>query len=414
MLVYLIMGGEFYGAGGWAKYIRLLAYYLTNNGQRVKIVCKKGNIFSVGADVNTESYYKITTHVLKSGKASLLYLMTGAGLPNPLTVFLGAIKLAKDIKCERDSQKVLHVHDIDSSLLIGFLIKKLFKLPLIVQIHGFPLKELKIELMETKPMLSNFIWFLTMSWHTLALKIIKNHATLVLVNNDEVKHFYSSCNIRSKKLEVIKSAINLKEYKQYLLERNEARSLLGLSVSKDMFVIGYIGALSLTKNVKTLIKAFSDIQKTYPEMKVKLLIIGNGPMRPILEECVKRYGIDGYVSFLGYIPDAYRFLNAMDIFVLPSLSEGSPIALIEAMACGKAIIASDIPAIKEMVEDGKEALLFNPYSSEQLKEAILKLYRNSELRRALGENAKKKAEQYDVNVVFSKIVKIYQKVLRIK
>jgi glycosyltransferase involved in cell wall biosynthesis len=101
-------------------------------------------------------------------------------------------------------------------------------------------------------------------------------------------------------------------------------------------------------------------------------------------------------------------LNAIDIFVLPSLSEGSPFSLIEAMAAGKAIIASNIPAIREIVEDGKEALLFNPYIPEQLKEAILKLYHNPELRRKLGQNAEKKVKQYDINVVFPKIIEVYR------
>jgi glycosyltransferase involved in cell wall biosynthesis len=84
------------------------------------------------------------------------------------------------------------------------------------------------------------------------------------------------------------------------------------------------------------------------------------------------------------------------------------------MACGKAINASNISAIREMVEDGREAVLFDPHNPEQLKSLILKLYNNPELRVKLGENAKKKAKQYDDNVVFSKIVEIYQKVLRIK
>ncbi|MCC6005323.1 MAG: glycosyltransferase, partial [Thermofilum sp.] len=206
------------------------------------------------------------------------------------------------------------------------------------------------------------------------------------------------------------SAINLHECKKYLLPRDYARKILGLAES-EVVTIGYIGGLKPEKNVETLVKAFEGFVKSCPKAKAKLIIIGDGPTRPILEEYVRERGIENIVSFLGFIPNAYKLLNAIDIFVLPSLSEGSPIALIEAMSSGKAIIASDIPAIKELVEDGKEALLFDPRDPVQLKNLILKLYNDPELRKKLGENAKRKAEQYNVDVVFPKMLQIYKEVV---
>ena len=197
-----------------------------------------------------------------------------------------------------------------------------------------------------------------------------------------------------------------------MLPRKEARQHLGLTELENIVTIGYIGGLKPEKNLETLVKAFREFIKSCTEAKVRLIIIGDGPTRPILEEYVKENGIDGCTFFLGHVPDAYKFLNALDIFVLPSLSEGSPLSLVEAMVAGKAIIASDIPAIREIVEDGKEALLFNPHDPQQLKDLILTLYNNLELRKRLGENARRKARQYDVNVVFRKITQIYRDVLK--
>ena len=405
MLVYLILGGEFYGSGGWAKYVRELAHFLTSRSHRVKIICRMGKTFPDNAKIDVKLQSEIRS---KRKRVPLSYWM--AHLPNPLTAALGTIRLAREIRRDGGFPKVVHAHDLFSSFLIAFFIGKLLKVPYIIQIHGFPLREWEIKLMRAGPVFGNFIWFLTKMLHTIAVRLIKNGSTLVLINNNEVKSFYESYGISSNKLEVVPSAINLQEHERHLLPRKEAGQRLGLAELEDV-TVGYIGGLKPEKNVETLVKAFREFMKSCPRAKARLIIIGDGPTRPILEEYVKKHGIDGCTFFLGYIPNAYRFLNAIDIFVLPSLSEGSPFSLIEAMVAGKAIIASNIPATREMVEDGKEALLFDPHNPQQLKSLILTLYNNPKLREKLGENARRKAKQYDVNVIFPKILQIYKRVL---
>jgi len=413
MLIYLITGGEVYGAGGDSRYIRELASYLSSSGFCVKIVSRIGKFTLInGKSLTLTKIGNIGRNKLRSYGTSSLYFML-SHLPNPLTTILGTLKLVRDIKNERNSKKIIHIHDATSSLLIAFIVNKLFNIPFLVQIHGFPVKEQKIKLSKENSLLNDFVWFLTRTWHVIAVRLMKRCAML-LVNNKEVKSFYESYGIPYEMLEVAPSAVNLKKFIKSLLSENEARKCLGLASLKNIITIGFIGGLRPEKNVETLVKAFGELMRDFSELKASLIIIGDGPMRPILEEYVKEYGIDDFAFFLGYIPDAYKFLKAIDIFVLPSLSEGSPLSLIETMACGKAIIASDIPAIREIVENGKEALLFDSLSSEQLKEAILKLYHNPELRRELGENAKKKAKQYDIGVVFPQIVEVYRKVLRNK
>jgi glycosyltransferase involved in cell wall biosynthesis len=419
MLIYLITAGEVYDAEGVSRYIRELANYLSSNGFRIKIISRIGRITSISNKNliaskidNVNRVDKVDRHKFSKHTSSSLYFRL-SHLPNPLTTILGTLVLIRDIINECSSKKIIHVHDVTSSLLIALIASKIFNIPFLVQIHGFPVKEQKIKLSRENSSLNNFLWFLTKVWHDITIRVMKSCAML-LVNNREVKFFYESCGFPSEKLEVIPSALNFNEFEKCLLSKKEAEKCLGLSNLEETVTIGFIGGLRPEKNVEILVKAFGELVKEKPTLKVKLVIIGDGPTKPILEKYVKEYNIDNYTLFLGYIPNAHKFLHIIDIFVLPSLSEGSPIALIEAMACSKAIIASNIPAIKEIVEDGKEALLFDPYSSEQLKEAILKLYHNSELRRAIEENAKKKAKQYDVNIIFSKIVEIYQKVLRIK
>jgi len=388
MLIYLIFGGKFSGSGGRAKYIRELADFLTSHGYNVKFI------------------HRLDIH----RRVSSSYL--ASHFPNPLTVLWGTIRLVKDFKHDRAFLKVIHAHDISSSLLIAFFMWRLFKVPYIVQIHGFPLREWKIKMLQTSSFSGKLIWFLTKMLHTISAKLIMNSSSLVLVNNSEVKTFYKSCGIPSHKLEVMPSAINLQEHEKRLLPRSGARKYLGLTELKDIS-LGYIGGLRPEKNLETLVNAFREFISC-TKAKARLIIIGDGPLKSKLEKHVKEQGIGSYTYFFGYIPDAYRFLNGVDIFVLPSLSEGSPLSLIEAMGCRKAIIASHIPAIREMVEDGDEALLFDPHNPQQLKNLIIKLHKDQELRKKLGENARKKAKQYDVNAVFPKILQIYKRILELE
>lgn len=194
----------------------------------------------------------------------------------------------------------------------------------------------------------------------------------------------------------------------------DAERYLGMRGAKEFVSIGYIGGLKPGKNVEALIESFSRFLNNYPEANAKLVIIGDGPMKCILKDSVKKHNISADVFFFGFIPDAYRFLEAIDIFVLPSLSEGSPFSLIEAMAAGKAIIASDISGIREIVRNGEEAILIDPYSVEELKQAISLLYNNPNLRAKLGQSAKEKAKLYDVDRVYGRILKLYEELVRCK
>jgi len=394
MLIYLIMGGQVYGCGGWAKYVRELSNYLVDCNCRVKILCRMGKMYTSVNENSTNFHFQTASTPHFRRGISFYALMQH--LPNPLSVFLGVIRLVKDIRSEDECQKILHAHDLSSSLLIALLMRKFFKLPFVVQIHGFPLREQQIKLARAKSPLSNFIWFLTKVWHNVAINFIRSSSAPVLVNNNEVKSFYESYGISSDKLKVISSAIDLQKHEERLLSATDAETCLRIKGLRKWVTIGYVGGLRPEKNVAALIKAFRGLLENNSEARVRLVIIGDGPMRSLLKETVKRQDLSRYVLFLGFIPDAYRFLNAIDIFVLPSLSEGSPLSLIEAMAAGKAIIASDIPSIREIVRHNKEAILVDPLDVEALKQAILLLYNNPDLRTKLSRRARERIKLYDI------------------
>ncbi len=147
---------------------------------------------------------------------------------------------------------------------------------------------------------------------------------------------------------------------------------------------------------------------------LKLILVGSGPLEAQLKKCISERGIIDKVIFCGTRYDIGKILSGFDIFVLPSYTEGLSTALLEAMASGRAVICSDIPANHELVTHNKEALLINPYNPEELERAIQLLSNDYLFRLKLGNNAKIKASQYNEDIVFPNIVQYYNELCRKK
>ena len=162
-------------------------------------------------------------------------------------------------------------------------------------------------------------------------------------------------------------------------------------IPNDAFIYLSVGRLDKPKNHKILISAF---QKVLPEIpNAYLLIVGAGDLESELKKQAKDYQISERVLFLGRRKDVGTLLEAADVFVFPSLFEGLGIALVEAMFKSLACIASRIEVFEEVLTDGETGLLFDPTSVDELKDAMVELYKNEELRKKLGENALSRAQE---------------------
>jgi len=151
--------------------------------------------------------------------------------------------------------------------------------------------------------------------------------------------------------------------------------------------IGFVGRLEPQKNLEALLRAVARL-----DPPAHLVLIGEGSERPKLERLAREIGCR--VHFVGAVPHEQlpAILNRCQVFVLPSLYEGMPKALIEAMACGLPIVATDIPGNREIVEHGKTGLLCDT-SAESIQSALALVLGNPELRRELGENAARVARK---------------------
>ena len=149
--------------------------------------------------------------------------------------------------------------------------------------------------------------------------------------------------------------------------------------------IGCVARLSSEKGVEHLIEAFVGVRKHFPN--AQLAIAGQGPLQGTLEARARALDLNGSVEFLGFRSDIAPFLRSLDLFVLPSLTEGIPLALLEAMATGLPVVATAVGGVPEVIEDGVSGVLVPHGNVGALERSVLGLLAAPERCAALGASA---------------------------
>jgi len=157
------------------------------------------------------------------------------------------------------------------------------------------------------------------------------------------------------------------------------------------FTVGTVAALSREKGLDHLIEAASLIPNA--DGRIRYVIAGEGECREELERQARARGVQGSIRFLGFCEDIRRLLGTMDLFVLPSLSEGLSSAIIEAMASCLPVVASKVGGIPELVRDGDNGLLVPPADPPRLAEAIRRLAGNPEVSARMGLRGRRRVEE---------------------
>jgi len=168
--------------------------------------------------------------------------------------------------------------------------------------------------------------------------------------------------------------------------RSFMRDKLGIPV--DAFVVGVVGRLMPIKGVQYLIEAMVRLREHHGLKRNRLVIVGEGPLRTGLERTVEEQGLLSDVMFLGARPDVYDVMMAFDVLALPSLHEGVPMVLLEAMAIGIPIVASNVGGIPEILKEGTEAFLVPPKDAVALACRLNEYAASPELRDRLSHAAR--------------------------
>lgn len=212
----------------------------------------------------------------------------------------------------------------------------------------------------------------------------------VAVSEFVKQSLHSRLRIPLDKISVIPNSIDVQLVMPDSSRRKSMRKQLELR--EEGFVWVTVGRLNPQKGYRYLLEGMAQVLCRFP--MTRLLIVGEGPDRTSLERLSQALGFNNkVVQFLGERKDVVALLDASDGFVFPSLSEGLPIALLEAMAMGKPCVASSIGPHEELIEHGGSGLLVSPQDPMSLAKAMCEIQGNAAWRKVLGERARKRAAE---------------------
>ncbi|WP_028043636.1 glycosyltransferase family 4 protein [Candidatus Stoquefichus massiliensis] len=236
------------------------------------------------------------------------------------------------------------------------------------------------------PLLNWLIYYPIEKW------LSKYTDILITINTEDYAR--ANKNFYMKRLEYVPGiGININEINKTVFNKEEKCKELGISSTKPIVVS--VGELNKNKNHKIVLKALKNIKVPYT-----FLICGEGPLKDELYQLAKRYHVN--LKLIGFRHDVIEILKCSDLFVFPSYREGLPVSLMEAIACNKTCIASNIRGCKDLLE---EEYLFKVDDIE----VITKLIKDNLERVSIKEEYKsKKIEKFDINVVNKIMNNIYQ------
>ena len=196
---------------------------------------------------------------------------------------------------------------------------------------------------------------------------------------------------------------NLENYQHQLRQR--------CGVGDDQILVGIMARLVPIKGVEDFLKAVALLFQEEVSKNILFVVIGDGPLRTELENKADELGLHNRCLFLGRIDDARVFYADIDVFVMSSWNEGTPIGLLEAMAASKAIVATNVGGVPDMVIHEESALLVPPQDPKALAEAIKRLVCDSNMRVSFGEKARGRVKYFSINALRESTHRLYQDVL---
>jgi len=295
-------------------------------------------------------------------------------------------ELVQFIKQERIDLFVAHSYKTN---VVGRVACWLAGIPFMVVSRGWTGESRKIKLYEAVDKL--FLFF----------------ANKIVAVSEGQKRKITGLGVRSGKVSVIHNCIQAETWSNESKD-DSLREKLG--IPKDAILVTTAGRLSPEKDHSTLIRAAKAVMRERDD--VYFAVFGEGFLRPELQQAIDDSGLNGRFLLPGFFKDMAKVMLATDIFSLPSLSEGLPNVVLEAFACSKPVIATEVGGTPELVEDGKNGFLIQVGEHETLAEKIQLLAGDATLRETMGANGRelvqsefvfqKQALKYDD--VYSKLI----------
>lgn len=266
----------------------------------------------------------------------------------------------------RERIGLIHSHGYRADVF-GLPLAAALRTPIVATVHGFVDNDRKLK-----------------AYNRLDARVLRYFDRVIAVSA-RMKDDLTATGVPAERVAVVTNAVPLPDGQSAGREATRAR--LGLSAGDVVF--GYVGRLSEEKGLIHLVEALDGVRAC---AQVRLLLVGDGPQRATLIERATALGLADRVVFAGFQTDAGPFYAAMDAFVLPSLTEGTPMALLEAMAARLPVIASAVGGVPAVVASGHDGLLVQPADPSALAAAVMSLATDPGLRCRLGSAARQTVE----------------------
>ncbi|MCX8131269.1 MAG: polysaccharide pyruvyl transferase CsaB [Clostridia bacterium] len=298
----------------------------------------------------------------------------------------------------KENYQIIHSHGAKANM-IAVLAKMFTRLPVVTTVHS----DYKLDYMHSAVRRYSFGII-----NTVALRFI-DYYTCVSKN---IKETLIERKFMPSKLFTIPNGIDF-DNQPVVCSREEFVGKFGLPVGKDDVLVGILARLTPVKGVKIFIQAAKEVIEK--NSNIKFLIAGDGDERKALEQMVTSEGLTGNIFFLGYIKESFNFLNAIDINVLSSVSEGFPYSILEGALLKKATVSSRVGGIPDLIDSGENGFLFAPGDYLKLSEYIVELSRNTAKRREIGERIYVKAKDiFSMSSMCKTQLRIYDTISRTK
>lgn len=252
---------------------------------------------------------------------------------------------------------IVHTHEYKSDL-VGLLAARAAGIPAVATAHGWTRNSLR-----------------AVGYEYLEARLLR-HFDRVLASSRFMIEDLNRIGIRPERIVHIPNAVDTDRFAQSDMTRREARQNWNIP-EKDP-VVGTLGRLTKEKGHRTLLEAFVEVRRRIPG--VRLVLLGSGEEERALRGLAQRLGIGDEIQWISTCPRDRipAFLKCLDVFVLPSLRENQPLALLEAMAAGIPVVATDVGGVGEVIGHGKEGLLVSPGDRNALAEAVVRVLQSEE------------------------------------
>ena len=352
----------------------LHTYYVSNK------LAERGHdvyVITIASRKNVEQQAKT---VFKQRLVRPLSLLLPHGLAYLFKVFLQAY-------IRRREFDIVQVHMALTGMIPAYMLLKIVDKPYVVTCHGSDIRIIGK---------SAF----TRLWQKILLRRASHVVAVSLEIRDLLIQKYG---LSSRNITLIRNG-----YDEKLVQRLRAKNSTVVRHKTPSVV--FLGNLREEKDPMNLIEAFRTV--SHRVKNIHLQIVGNGHLRTAVEKKIESYKLQNMVTLHGMLPhrQALEVLASSEIFLLTSVEEGIPTSLIEAMALGKAVIATSVGGVPEIVTDGVNGLLTPPRLPERMAQAIEKLLKNPILTERLKKAATKSVEWYSWSKIAEKYERIYETV----